>query len=520
MLKRTSIMRIQKRLNHRRFVVQVPANTKGKEASNFFSPLSTVTRQTRTAPLYSSPLPTCSGQMIGREQDLQALTTLLSSPDVRLVTLTGMGGIGKTWLALHAATNLHTSFVDGIYFISLASIHHPDLLLTTIAQALGIENSNDQPLLEAIKHTLYSKRLLLLIDTMEHVVSAASCLTQILKTCPHLKILVTSRVELRLRGEHIYPVPPLTLPDLTSLPAYDDLLQYTAIVMFVQRVRTFNPGWKLIRANARTIAEICVHLDGLPLALELAAARMKLMSAKELLLRLRNSSSYPSTLTNEMRDVPTRHQTLHQNITWSYSLLTSQEQHILQKLSVLENSYSFTVIENVCGDGGESAQGTLLLDTVSSLIDHNLLQVRWEKEKEEPRFTMPKTIQAYAQKLLEESGENTATHQIHAAYYLAQAEEMEAGPTCADQEEQYGEDIQTEERNPSPLSSTPFHTNLTNREIEVLCLIAQGLTSLQIAQHLTITTLTVNSHVRSIYNKLGISTRSAATRYAIEQNLL
>ena len=521
MLKRTPVTRLQKRFTCKNVVFQIPEEAGGNEASGRISPLHMVARQTSATSLRSPSLPVYPGQMIGREQELESLSTLLGPSEVRLVTLTGMGGIGKTRLALQVATNQRDSFVDGVYFVSLSSIRHPDQVIVAIAQALAIETSDDQPLLDAVKHALYKKRLLLLIDTMEHVITAAPYLTYLLETCPHLTMLVTSRRELNLQGELAFPIPPLTLPDLTTLPACEDLLQYTAVALFVQRVRTVYPGFQLTSTNADTIAEICVHLDGLPLALELAAARVKLISPKGLLLRLRDSSTRLSVLTNGMRDAPARHQTLRQNIAWSYSLLTPQEQRVFQRLSVFENSYTFTAIERVCCVDDEETQGTLLVDNVSSLIEQHLLHVRWDKKKDEPRFMMLETIRAYGQECLEKSGEQATIRQAYATYCQELPKEAISGPDSIDQKNILCEDMQVrEELQPSLPSSFLSHTSLTAREVEVLCLIAQGLTSLRIAQRLTITTLTVNSHVRSIYNKLGISTRSAATRYAIEQNLL
>src|SRR5581483_8632601 len=284
MLKRTSATHYRKRFACKHAVVQAPEETYGKETADYFA--SSDYNKIEATPLCSSSLPVLSGQIIGREQELEDLSTLLRSAEVRLVTLTGAGGIGKSLLALYTATHLRSTFVDGVYYVSLASIRHPEMVLATIAQALRIEDSSDQSLLEAVKLTLHNKRLLLLIDTIEHVISATPYLTYILESCPHLKMLVTSRRGLHLQGEHRFPVPPLKIPDLTALPEGEDLLEYGAVALFVEQACKVYPGFRLTKSNARTIAEICVHLDGLPLALKMAAARMKLMSSKELLLRL------------------------------------------------------------------------------------------------------------------------------------------------------------------------------------------------------------------------------------------
>jgi predicted ATPase/DNA-binding CsgD family transcriptional regulator len=522
MLKQIPVMRPQKHFTHKSNVVKISEYFGEKKASDCFSPCYIMTRLPNDSAGHSSSLPGCSGWLFGREQELEALTTLLCASETRLVTLTGPGGVGKTRLALHVATNLRDNFIDGVYFVSLASISHPDEVLAAIAQVLSIEKSNDRPLLDVMEHALRHKRLLLLIDTMEHVITAAPYLAYLLVNCSDLTMLVTSRRELNLRGEQTFSVPPLAVPDLSALPAtYEDLLQYPAVALFMQRVRAVYPDFQLTGTDAGTIAEICVHLDGLPLALELAAIRMKLMSPQGLLQRLRSSATSLSVLTSGMRDAPTRHQTLRQNIAWSYSLLTPQEQRVFQRLSIFENSYTFTAIEGVCCDDDTGAQRASLVDCVHSLIEQNLLQMRWDKEKDEPRFMLLGAIRAYGQECLKKSGEEAAARQAHAAYHLALRKETRSGADKADQQKDLYEEVQMREKqeaSPVPLSLPS--TNLTAREIEVLCLIAQGLTSLQIAQRLTITTLTVNSHVRSIYNKLGINTRSAATRYAIEQNLL
>lgn len=504
LLKQNSATHLQKYVTHKNPIVQVPESANQKDALECFSSFCASTRQTdATTPDFSS-LPTYAGPLIGREQDLQALSLLLCSSEVRLVTLIGMGGVGKTRLALHTATELHNSFIDGVYFVSLSSTLQPDQVLTAIALALALEKSDEQPLLETVKHALCHKRSLLLVDTMEHVISAALDFTYLLTACSHLKILVTSRRRLDLQEEYIFPVAPLTLPDLTTPFIYENLSQYTAIALFVQRVQTLYPNFQLTKNNMYLIAEICARLAGLPLALELAAARIKLLAPKELLLQLRDSSTWLVTLTNEMRNVPLRHQTLDQNMEWSFSLLTRAERYVFQILSVFENDYTFTAIEKVCRAANKEVQNMPLWDIVRSLVDQNLLQVRWSEEKDEPCFMMPEMISVYAQERLKKS--ETEVTRPCTVYASASVEGVRSRTTSSDQDNYLRGDMHRKE-------------NLTTREFEVLRLIAQGLSDAQIAEQLTISSRTVNFHLTSIYRKLQVSSRSAATHYVFEHHL-
>ncbi|HAE82308.1 MAG TPA: hypothetical protein DCK85_02875, partial [Ktedonobacter sp.] len=222
-------------------------------------------------------LPTQLTPLIGREQEIRAVCSLLQRPEVRLVTLTGTGGVGKTRLGLQVATGLLNDFTDGICFVPLAPINDPELVVPTIAQALGIKEAGDRPLVDLLPTYLQNKRLLLLLDNFEQVAAAATRLSDLLTGSPQLKIMVTSRAVLHIRAEHEFPVPPLALPDLTHLPESEVLSQYAAVALFLQCAKTARPNFQSTPANTRAIAEICVHLDGLPLAIELAAARIKLL---------------------------------------------------------------------------------------------------------------------------------------------------------------------------------------------------------------------------------------------------
>src|SRR5438034_5013645 len=231
-------------------------------------------------------LPVLFTPLIGREQEVAAVCAELAHPTVRLLTLLGAGGIGKTRLSLQVATQMRDQFADGVCFVPLAPIRDPALVLSAIAQVLDIRESGARPLLEQLKEALRHRQLLLLLDNIEQVVTVAPHLEELLAACPHLKLLVTSRATLHVQAEQIFPVPPLSLPDLLHLPEREALAQYAAVALFLQHARAMQPGFQLTQANAQAVAEICVQLDGLPLAIELAAARIRLLPPQALLGRL------------------------------------------------------------------------------------------------------------------------------------------------------------------------------------------------------------------------------------------
>ncbi len=367
-----------------------------------------------------SNLPAQLTPLIGREQTIITACTLLRRHHVRLVTFIGTGGIGKTSLALQVARDLDSDFADGVCFVSLAPISDPDLVIPTITQEFGLKEIGQQLLLDLLKAYLSNKHLLLLLDNFEQVITAAPTLSILLEACPHLKILVTSRAALHLHGEHEFPVPSLALPDLTHMPASEALSQVAAVALFLQRTQAVKPDMQLTTTNARAIAEICVRLDGLPLAIELAAARMKLFPPQALLARL---SSRLQMLTSGTQDAPTRQQTLRNTIAWSYHLLNAQEQQLFRQLSIFVGGCTLQAAEAVYSSPGENHTETVL-DGITSLIDKSLLQ-QTEQESEEPRFLMLETIREYGLECLTVSGEEEATRRAHAMYHLRFVEEVE-----------------------------------------------------------------------------------------------
>ena len=368
---------------------------------------------------YRPNLPAQLTPLIGRKQEVASVRTLLQHPEVRLVTLTGPGGVGKTRLGLEVAADLLDDFPDGVCFVPLAPISDPDLVVPALAQALGIKEAGEQPEADLLQAYLQDKRLLLLLDNFEQVAAAAPRLADLLSGSPQLKILVTSRAVLHIRGEHEFPVPPLALPDLTHLPGSESLLQYAAVALFLHCAQAARPDFQVTPANTRTIAEICVRLDGLPLAIELAAARVKLLPPQALLTRLGHRLQ---VLTSGARDAPVRQQTLRNTLAWSYDLLDAEEQQLFRRLSVFAGGCTLEAVEGLYTALGELPAA--VLDGVASLMDKSLLR-QVEQEGEEPRLLMLATIREYGLEALAASGEMESTRRAHAAYYLGMAEQAE-----------------------------------------------------------------------------------------------
>lgn len=360
-------------------------------------------------------LPAQPTALIGREQEMAAVCARLYRPEVRLLTLTGPGGTGKTRLGLQVAAELLDAFVDGVYFVDLAPIHDPGLVPFTIAQTLGLTESSDQSLLDRLHFYLRDKRLLLTLDNFEQVVDAAPLIAKLLAECPYVKVLVTSRVPLQVRGEQEIPVPPLALPDLHQLLPVESLTQYAAVQLFIQRARDVQPDFAVTNDNAAAVAEICYRLDGLPLAIELATTRIKLFPPQALLVRLGNRLTF---LTGGARDLPARQQTLRSAIAWSYDLLEPGAQMLFARLGVFVGGCTLDAAAVVCKAAGD------LLDVIAGLallVDNSLVRCT-QGTVGEPRFTMFETIREYALEQLESSGEVKAIRHRHAAHYLVLSE--------------------------------------------------------------------------------------------------
>jgi predicted ATPase/DNA-binding CsgD family transcriptional regulator len=351
---------------------------------------------------------------VGRVHEIAALRQILVN--ARLLTITGPGGVGKTRLALQVAADVFEVFADGAWFVSLAPVRTPDLVVSTIARALGLEESGNQLILTSLKIHLRDKQLMLLLDNFEQVIDGAPQVAELLAACPGLTVLATSRAPLRLSGEHEFLVPPLEVPDSALANSTDlcGLEQCAAVQLLLRRARAVCPGFVLTGANAAAVTEICVRLDGLPLALELAAARLKLLSPPALLVRLSNRLE---VLTGGARDRPAHQQTLRDTIAWSYELLTGEQQRLFRHLGVFVGGFTLAAAQAI---GGRAD----VLDTLGSLVDQSLLQPATGVD-DEPRFAMLETIRDYAVERLEGSGEADVVGQRHAAFYLGVAEAAE-----------------------------------------------------------------------------------------------
>ena len=374
-------------------------------------------------------------RLLGRERELRGVRTLLfrdpsaSSGQARLVTLTGPGGSGKTRLGLQAATELLDHFEDGAFFVDLAPISDPGLVVSSIARALGLRDAAGRPLQDVLVDFLRGRWLLLLLDNFEQILPAATMVAHLLSTCPRLSVLVTSRAPLQIGGEHELPVPPLSLPRPTEQPTPDRLVESAAVALFVERATAIRSDFVLTDANAPAVAEICIRLDGLPLAIELAAARIRLLSPEAMLVRLGDRFEL---LTGDRRDVPARQQTLRNTIAWSYDLLSETEQTLLRRLGVFVGGFTLGAGDWVLGTGDRWSSGRSpstqhpapsTLDVVGSLVARSLL--RAEGADDEPRFSMLETIREYALGRLAESGELNMLRRRHAEYFLMLAEQAE-----------------------------------------------------------------------------------------------
>jgi len=369
----------------------------------------------RTLDVHPNNLPVQPTPLVGREREIGEVAELVRSEEVRLITLTGPGGTGKTRLALQAAADLLEEFTDGVYLVALATITEPELVASTITRALGVKESREQSLMESLKNYLRDKRLLLVLDNFEQVLEGAPLVGELLGVCPKLKVLATSRIPLRLYGEQEYLVPPLSLPDPRVMLPLEALTQYEAVKLFVERARAAKAEFEVTNENAPAVAEICARLDGLPLAIELAVARLKALTPQKMLDRLSDPLKF---LTKGARDLPERQRTLRATMEWSHALLEGGEKVLFARLSVFAGGCTLEAIEAVCD--AENDLPVEALDGVESLVDKSLL--REEGVGREPRFVMLETVHQYAREKLEESGAAEELRRLHAQYFLSQLE--------------------------------------------------------------------------------------------------
>ncbi len=393
-----------------------------KRSGMAFTPPAGREDQVHTLPVPPTPL-------VGRHRDAAAVRCLLEGKDARLVTLTGPGGIGKTRLALEVARGAADLFPDGVLFVDLAPLGDAVLVLSAVSQALGLRATGDRSLLEALQAHLREKRLLLVLDNFEHVLGAVPEVASLVSSCPNLTVLATSRAPLRVRGERRYPVPPLGLPDPVHAPGVEEVARAPAVELFVESAREASPSFELTENNATVVAKICRRLEGLPLALELAAARVSLLGAVALLARLDQALEAGGA-----RDLPERQQTMRATLRWSYELLSEEERVLFRRLSVFAGGFTMEAAEAV-GAAGEAATEKIL-GLLGRLVEQSLfVTAQTGEEGDEVRYRMLEPIRQYALEELEESGEAKQMRRRHAQFFLDLAERAEPEHKGPDQVE-------------------------------------------------------------------------------------
>lgn len=373
-------------------------------------------------------LPAQLTSLVGRKAELAEIGSLLRQSNLRMLTLTGAGGSGKTRLCLQVAADLLEDFADGVFFVPLAPITEPDLVVSAIAQTLGIKEATGTPLTEAVKQHLRDKQMLLLLDSFERLLVAAPLVTELLAACHQLKVIVTSRAVLHLSGEQEFPVQPLPLPDPAHSQSIEALSQCEAIKLFVERARAVKPDFEINSENVRVFADLCIRLDGLPLAIELAAARIKLLSPQAMLARLEHRLKL---LIGGARDLPARQQTMRATIAWSYDLLDEEGKRLFRRVALFVGGLT---LEAAAAVGNPASEPRIdILESLASLVDKSLLGQQ-EQTDGEPRFMMLETFREYGLEQLETCGETTNVRRLHANFFLELIEQAEPKLSTAEQD--------------------------------------------------------------------------------------